>query len=324
MVQSNYKIAVIIVFFGEWPEWIRYFLVSVCKNNLIEYLIFSDIQLKGYVPNNVKQRRFSPGDFCSLVKEKLGITLLMDNTYKVCDYKPTYGKVFESYLKDFDYWAYSDIDLFYGDMAASPIFPLLGKYDIISGFSGFASGPFCMFRNISRVNNLYCGIKNYKTILGSPEYHGFDEHIVKKENEGISLLKIILLIRFLAGSISNVRKFLFNIKLFKYEFQWYVKKKTIDVPVDFTEAIESRSKKGAVSSCFFDFVLNDSDLLRMNDRKWRVVYADGKLIHSKTNKEISIFHFREAKNYKNFMIEKPGKDIDCFSITPGGIEYGRE
>ena len=40
----------------------------------------------------------------------------VNSPYKLCDYKPVYGLIFDEDLQDYDFWGHCDVDLIFGDI----------------------------------------------------------------------------------------------------------------------------------------------------------------------------------------------------------------
>lgn len=69
-----------------------------------------------------------------LVDDKMGMEVALHNPYKFCDLKPCYGVIFADRLKEYDYWAFGDIDLIYGNIRRFFTNEILDRYTYISGF----------------------------------------------------------------------------------------------------------------------------------------------------------------------------------------------
>ena len=83
-----------------------------------------------------------------LVKEKIGSKLYYP--YKLCDYKPCYGYLFEEHTRGYDYWGYCDIDTLWGDMDAWLGIVMQEGYDRIGRY-----GHFTLYRNTEKMRMLY-------------------------------------------------------------------------------------------------------------------------------------------------------------------------
>ena len=77
-------------------------------------------------------------------EKKLGFPVALNSPYKLCDFKPSDGEVFEDYLNDYDYWGHCDVDLIWGDIRKFVTDELLEKYVRI-----FSRGHCSIYRNSS-------------------------------------------------------------------------------------------------------------------------------------------------------------------------------
>ncbi len=110
-------------------------------------------------------------------RKKIGVRkATVRKPYKLCDFRPAFGIMFEDYLSRYDFWGHTDIDLVYGKVRKSLKKVSLKKRDIISGKKYYLTGWFWLFRNCERVNNLFRKSSDYKAVMGEEEgYMGFDE-----------------------------------------------------------------------------------------------------------------------------------------------------
>jgi possible eps3O protein len=94
--------------------------------------------------------------------------------YKLCDYKPTYGYLFEEDLRGYDYWGYIDCDLVFGNIRKFLQKIDFGQYDRV-----FRYGHFSMCRNREDINLLFTKATgkeiNFRDIADSAFIHNFDE-----------------------------------------------------------------------------------------------------------------------------------------------------
>lgn len=73
------------------------------------------------MPYNVEVIYKTLEELKDLFEKKLSIRIENLQPYKLCDFRPSYGLVFEEYLESYDYWGFCDIDLIWGNL--SFIFP---------------------------------------------------------------------------------------------------------------------------------------------------------------------------------------------------------
>ena len=145
------NIVLIIPYFGKLPEWIILFLKS-CEylDGKIDFLFFTDDENISCInrPSNVKYYVVS---FDWLVKyiETKGLGVL-SSAYKLCDYKPLYGYIFQEYIEGYDYWGYCDIDTVLGDISSFLIKNNYTCYDRIG-----EKGHFTIYRNTKECRELF-------------------------------------------------------------------------------------------------------------------------------------------------------------------------
>lgn len=292
------KIAILIVYFGKWPQWISYFLDSASKNPSIDFLIISDSSPLHYKYSNIAFYKQTIDNLCSLINSRLGINIVLQDPYKLCDFKPTYGFLFADYLASYDYWGYCDVDLLFGTGFQKFILEKVQKHDIILGYQDFSSGPFTLFRNSREVNLIFTNVVDYQNILTLDTCQGFDEHIIKSQNEGFSLKKLIFLFLF----VLRKPKYIMNFRILKYRFQWYYKRNTVTQPVDLSEVLFMLQKKKKLNVGFYPLITNDIDYMRKGESNWEVFYKNGELFDNR-NQLLSIFHFGKIKKLKDFQCE---------------------
>ena len=158
----KWKICIINVYFGDWPEWFSFFIQSCKTNPEFEFILFSDNDPPAAESVNVRFKKLSVREFNTLATNKLGFKITIKQPYKICDLKPAFGKIFEDYLSGYDFWGYMDIDLIFGQLNKIISPGLFQNYDIISGYTDYASGPFCILRNNEFVNTLYSIVPEYQ------------------------------------------------------------------------------------------------------------------------------------------------------------------
>ena len=85
------SIVLLIPYFGKWPVWFDFFLISCRFNTSIQWIIYTDCPIPENSPDNVKYKKISFKDYNIFVSDKLGINFNPDNPYKLCDLKPALG-----------------------------------------------------------------------------------------------------------------------------------------------------------------------------------------------------------------------------------------
>ena len=180
------KICLVIPYFGKWPNYFQFFLKSCEFNPTISWLFYTDCEVPSGYPKNVKFISASLDDFNRLASQKIELKINVTYPYKICDFKPAYGHIFEDYLKDFDFWGHGDIDLVYGDIRKFLTEEILSGYDIITTHKLCIAGTFTIYRN-DNTKYLYRGNSDYKKVFLIDKMVNFDEtNFVFDENVFLS------------------------------------------------------------------------------------------------------------------------------------------
>lgn len=154
-----------------FPLWL-----STCKwNPTIDFFIITDDRRDYEYPNNVKKVYMEFTDLQKMVQKSFEFPISLETPYKLCDYKPAYGEIFSHWLKDYDYWGYCDIDLFWGNIRKYVTDEILSSYKRI-----FSRGHCSIFLNNKEVNSYYRTLPNFgclrwNEVYQSPKSYCFDE-----------------------------------------------------------------------------------------------------------------------------------------------------
>ncbi|TVP75361.1 MAG: hypothetical protein EA353_14105 [Puniceicoccaceae bacterium] len=170
------KAAIIIVWFGPFPPWFSAFLVSCSRVHCVDWHIFHDHPLEFSVPEQVILHDYSPEEFQSAVTARLGWNGKAIEPYKLCDFRPAFGVLFEEYIENYDYFGWGDLDVVFGNVDQF-LYGIIDRWDVISFSDDVPSNHFILIRNTERHRNLYRQIKDYPSLLQSPEYVGVDDFV---------------------------------------------------------------------------------------------------------------------------------------------------
>lgn len=170
------KIAFLCPYFGRLPlEQIKLWLKTCSFNPDFDWIIITDDRSCFALPHNVKKITMSFEQFRKYVIKKLGFSVSLSSAYKLCDFKPLYGFLFNNILREYDYWGHCDMtDCIFGDLSIYINEDTIKQYDKI-----FFLGHMTLYRNTEEVNKRFLiktksGI-SVKTILQSNENMAFDE-----------------------------------------------------------------------------------------------------------------------------------------------------
>ena len=178
------KILLIIPYFGQFNNYFSLFLESCRNNPTVNWLILTDDTTLYSYPNNVKVVYTTLSEIKSRIEKKLGFDIKLDTPYKLCDFKPTYGYVFDEYLKGYAFWGYCDTDMIFGNIRTFITDDILNKSDKV-----LSRGHLSLWRNCKKMNEFFMASTNglYKSVFTSEQNFSFDEwgakgvaHYIKK------------------------------------------------------------------------------------------------------------------------------------------------
>ncbi len=187
---NKYRYIIFSPYFGKLPAMFDLWAQSCGNNSQFLFLVFTDDVYKKPLPENVQIKQMKFAELQSLVQSKFDFPVSLKTPYKLCDYKPAFGYIFQEYLQDCTYWGHCDMDLIFGDMAK---FLPQKDYDKISNM-----GHFCLYKNSPKILKAFMlssgSEVNYKNVFSSGVHFGFDEDdnfginvIFKKQNLSVYL-----------------------------------------------------------------------------------------------------------------------------------------
>lgn len=169
------SICFVMPYFGKWPFWLPFFIESCRANPTIHWLIFTDCGTPTEHPANIQIVTTNYRDYCARVSSALGITFQPENPYKLCDIRPAFGLIHQDDLKPYDFWAFGDIDLVYGNLRGYFTDKRLAQKNILATHSRRISGHCCLIRNIPRMREAFRLIPNWKHLFADSQHHAVDE-----------------------------------------------------------------------------------------------------------------------------------------------------
>lgn len=175
------KICFIVPYFGKLPNYFQLFLQSCKYNPDYTWLIFTDDETSYNYPSNVTKISMTFEKLKDIISNKFEFQVALDTPYKLCDFKPTYGYIFEDYLNDYKFWGHCDIDTIMGNLNHFLTDDFLEKYDKI-----FALGHMTIYKNTYENNRVfmkeYKGRSLYQEYLTDPQNRIFDEDCLNEYN----------------------------------------------------------------------------------------------------------------------------------------------
>lgn len=179
------KIAIIGVYFGNFPEYMNLWVKSCTYNKKVNFIIVTD-QKNNIEAENIKYVHMSLIEFFKLASKKLNLNINVKRPYKCCDFKPVYGIILEDYIKEYEFWGHCDFDMIFGDIKKFITDDIMRQYDKI-----LPLGHLSLYRNTKENNDRYkcygSKVGNYKEVFTSDKSYAFDEingiYSIYKENK---------------------------------------------------------------------------------------------------------------------------------------------
>lgn len=165
------KIAIIVPYFGNFPETFELWKESCRRNSKFDWIIITDQKFEG--DGNIKGFHITMSAIEKRASDLIGWDVKISTPYKLCDYRPLYGEIFQDLLKEYDFWGHCDMDLIFGDLLEFVTEDLLNSYDKF-----FIHGHFVLYRNSDEVNNWwkkYTTEEQRKEVFLATETRAFDE-----------------------------------------------------------------------------------------------------------------------------------------------------
>lgn len=172
------KIAFIIPYFGVFPDFIKIWSLTVKYNETIDFHIYTDIDIPDYIKKikNIIIHKITFIEMRRKIQKLYDFEISLKEPYKLCDYKPAYGEIFQEDLKMYDFWGYCDLDMVFGDIRKFITEELLNTYERIH-----ALGFFSIYKNEKKINQIYkfqgeYPDQNYQDVFQTDESCYFDEY----------------------------------------------------------------------------------------------------------------------------------------------------
>ena len=281
-VDHKYKICIVSIYFGKLPTSYAAWAYSCSMNPEIDFLLVTDSIRECEYPN-IKIEHMYFDQLVELARQKISKDIVLDNPYKLCDYKPVFGVILEEYLRGYDYWAHCDIDMVFGDLMK-----FFREYQLYNYDKFLPLGHLSLYRNTPEVNNRFLLPAN----ISNPHCVTFytSQHLAYDEKDGINEL-------YRQYGFSAFNEILFA-----------------DIDYRHSRMTLARSKIGN----HFPLPLHQEELfLWENGRSFHVVYSNGKI----EKKEVIYIHFQKrglkdcVNNYReldSFIICPDGiKELNC-------------
>lgn len=196
MAVRHGKALLILPYFGSFGPWFPLYLHSLSNQHTLDLLLLSDAQPPG-LPPNARLVGMTFDHVRELATGRLGTPVRLHRLRNICDLKPAYGMVFEEFIREYEYWAFGDEDVLYGDLDRMLAPHLDGTVDlVVPGTEKLRTragvqGHLTVIRNHPRTNQLAIKDPAYKEVLVSHEHWAYDETSWRYGREISSFTKIV-------------------------------------------------------------------------------------------------------------------------------------
>lgn len=170
----------IVPFFGKLPKWFNLYLLSCEYNTNFNWLILTNDTKKYTLPPNVEIKNISFEEVKKRIIKNIDTPIKLKKPYKLCDFRPAFGLIFNDFIEGYDYWGHTDLDVIYGDLSK------FISLDKIKGYSKIQSlGHLTLYKNDYNTNRYFLletPTVSYKEVFNTDKSCYFDE------KEGIGLI----------------------------------------------------------------------------------------------------------------------------------------
>ena len=297
------KTALIIPYFGKWPEWMDFYLYTCSRQKMVDFIYFTDCGIPEKIYPNTKFFETDFPSYCRHVSQALGISFNPEHgAYKLCDCKPFYGIIHKKELKGYDYWGFADIDLVYGDLSVLLNEENYRKYDFISVHSDKVSGHFIVMRNTEKYNNACLKIPEWKEKLEMRKHQELDEQPEYAKN-------INPCYRFINSAYWRFFKFFFRKNRFRY--------------FDFAEWVTQPLHKKSLFKEYYTTPVPLQEAPYYYDlRRGKIITPDGQWYKKPSGRDEIYLHFLFFKKTKYRQTDIYWRD--GFYKIPRGFDFENE
>lgn len=167
------KIALVLPYFGKFDSLFPLWLESCRYNSDIDWLLFTDDKRNFNYPHNVKVVYIAFEALRDRIQCLYDFPVALDSPYRLCNFRPAFGEIFEKELNGYDAWGFCDNDMIFGQLI--PNFPMFKQK-----FKGGAFGHLSFVPNTDEVRTLYRYHDAYKIAFSNSELLFFDENTFPK------------------------------------------------------------------------------------------------------------------------------------------------
>lgn len=170
------SIALLIPYFGKWPAWMPLFLDSIERNETIDFHFITDCDTSISTAKNIYFHPTSFEAYVANAEKKIGAPINVPNAYKICDLRPFFGIIHHDIIKNYDFYGWTDTDIFFGNIRQFYTNDLLNKYEVLSSHKIRLAGHLALLRTTKKYTQLGYKVYDWQKAVKNPNFVGIDEH----------------------------------------------------------------------------------------------------------------------------------------------------
>lgn len=170
------KITFLLPYFGKWPEWMPLFIDSIERNATIDFHFFTDCDTTISNAPNIFFHAITFEEYVSNAQKAIGIEINIPNAYKICDLRPFFGVIHADIIKNYDFYGWTDTDIFFGDIRSFYTDDILNNHEVLSSHKIRLAGHCALMRTTPKYTRLGYKVYNWRGALQNPSFVGIDEH----------------------------------------------------------------------------------------------------------------------------------------------------
>lgn len=147
--KSN-KICLLSPYYGTFPNYFHIWIESAAKNTNIDFYIISDSEFNYQLYNNIFLIKRPLTAIKNKIEQITGFQIHLEKPYKLCDYRPAYGLIFDDIIANYDYWGWCDPDIIWGNLNILLTNDILNNFDVIGG-----CGQLTIMKNTYDLNHYF-------------------------------------------------------------------------------------------------------------------------------------------------------------------------
>lgn len=248
----------------------------------MDFIVFSDQLEADRRDKNVLLLKLSLAEFERKVENNAGFSVKIPYGYKLADFKPLYGLLFEDIVRPYDFWGYCDLDIIWGDISRFVTPKLLDNFDIITSTEKWISGHFTLLRNNDFCRRLFEQSPNHRKILSDQKTNWYFEESCKRWK----------------GEFFTIDHLVSN-----------------NMPVSMYDVICNLQKAGKIRAHFGLPIREHTLQNRVN-----YLYQNGTLTDLQTDEELLYHHLITIKHFWCFYIPNWKTIPERYFIRDGGIQ----